>query len=248
MSDFFFISYSSVDGKDFAMKLADELAAGPPAIPVWLDKRALRPGEDWDEQIPEAIKTCKGMVFVLSADSVRPDSVCKSEWVRALKYKKPVIPLLLDRDAELPFRLGSREYIKFTDSFDSGLARLRKHLVWMDSPDGQLQALKYRLSDAQREVPRAEPEQQVRIREDIAELERQIAQQQKVIENPKAAEQRVQQSIELGLEGERKPAKPVGGIQSKFINPPPLIAPPGFRTVTSRHGRSVSFSRTNRCD
>ena len=63
MSDFFFVSYSSADGKDFAMKLADELAAGPPAIPVWLDKRALRPGEDWDEQVPEAIKTCKGMIF-----------------------------------------------------------------------------------------------------------------------------------------------------------------------------------------
>ena len=136
MSDFFFISYSSVDGKDFAMKLADELAAGPPSIPVWLDKRDLRPGEDWDEQVVEAIKTCKGMIFVMSADSVRPDSVCKNEWVRALKYKKPVIPLLLDRDAELPFRLGSREYIKFIGFFDSGLARLRKHLAWMDSRKG----------------------------------------------------------------------------------------------------------------
>ena len=212
MPDFFFISYSSVDGKDFALKLADELAAGPPAIPVWLDKRALRPGEDWDEQIVEAIKTCKGMIFVMSADSVRPDSVCKNEWVRALRYKKPVIPLLLDRDAELPFRLGSREYIDFSGSFDAALARLRKHLAWMDSPEGQLQALKHRLSDAQRELPRAEPEQQVRIREDIAELERQIAQQQRVIDNPKAAEQRVQQSIEAGLEGERQPARPVGGI------------------------------------
>jgi len=230
MSDSFFISYSSVDGANFAVKLADELAAGPPAIPVWLDKRALRPGEDWDEQVPEAIKTCKGMIFVLSADSVRPDSVCKNEWVRALKYKKPVIPLLWHRDAELPFRLGSREYIKFTDSFDSGLARLRKHLVWMASPEGQLQALKYRLSDAQRELPRAEPDQQVRIREDIAELERQIAQQQEIIENPKAAKQRVQQSIDVGLEGERKPARPVGGLtQSKFVYPPPLIAPTWFQ-------------------
>jgi hypothetical protein len=27
MPDFFFISYSSVDGKDFALKLANELAA-----------------------------------------------------------------------------------------------------------------------------------------------------------------------------------------------------------------------------
>ena len=38
MSDFFFISYSSVDGQDFAIKLGDKLAAGPPAIPVWLDQ------------------------------------------------------------------------------------------------------------------------------------------------------------------------------------------------------------------
>src|SRR5271157_4699893 len=200
MSDFFFISHSSVDGKDFAMKLEIDLAAGPPPIPVWLDERKLRPGEDWDEQVGEAIKMCKGMIFVMSADSVRRDSVCKNEWVRALKYKKPVIPLLLDRDAELPFRLGSREYINFSGSFDSPVAQLRKHLAWMDSPEGQLQALKYRLSDAQRELPRAEPEQQVKKR------------------------------VDAGLEGERQPAKPVGGITtSKFINPPPLIAPTWFQ-------------------
>jgi len=230
MPDVFFISYSAVDGKEFAIKLADELAAGPPPIPVWLDQRALRPGEDWDEQLGEAIKMCKGMIFVMSADSVRPDSVCKNEWVRALKYKKPVIPLLVHRDAELPFRLGSREYIDFVGRFEAAAARLRKHLAWMDSPEGQLQTLKYRLSDAQRELPRAEPEQQTRVREDIAELERQIAQQQRVIDNPKAAEQRVQQSIEAGLESERKPVKPVGGIaQSKFINRPPLIAPTWFQ-------------------
>jgi TIR domain len=64
MSDQFFISYSSVDGIGFSLKLADELAAGPPPIPVWVDKRNLRPAEDWDEQIVEAIKTCKGRFLV----------------------------------------------------------------------------------------------------------------------------------------------------------------------------------------
>ena len=38
MSDFFFISYSSVDGEDFAMKLAKKLAAGRPTIPMcWIN-------------------------------------------------------------------------------------------------------------------------------------------------------------------------------------------------------------------
>src|SRR6185436_17328213 len=126
MIEHFFISYSSVDAEEFSLRLADELVAGPPAIPVWVDKRNLRPAEDWDEQVVEAIRTCKGMVFVMTKDSVQPTSVCKAEWVRALGYKKPIIPLLMNRDAELPFRLGSREYIDFTRSYDSGVARLRK--------------------------------------------------------------------------------------------------------------------------
>ena len=138
------------------MKLGDELA-GPPSFPVWVDKRNIRPGEDWDEQIVEAIRACKGMIFIMTLDSVRANSVCKKEWVRALKYKKPVMPLLRHPEAELPFRLGSREYVDFSGTFDSALARLRKHLAWMDSPQGQLQALKDRLADAERELPRAEP-------------------------------------------------------------------------------------------
>ena len=146
--------------------------------------------------------------------------------MRALSYKKPVIPLLLNPDAELPLRLGSREYINFSGPFDPAVARLRQHLAWMDSPEGQLQALKHRLADAERELPRAEPDQQVRIKEDIDELKRQIAQQQKVVDNPEAAKQQVNKRVDAGLEGERKPAQPVGGIATgKFINPPPLIAP-----------------------
>ena len=55
MDAHYFISYSSVDGKEFALQLADRLAKGPPSIPVWLDKRELQPGVDWDEQVGEAL-------------------------------------------------------------------------------------------------------------------------------------------------------------------------------------------------
>ena len=213
-----FISYSAVDGKDFSLKLADDLVAGPPSFPVWLDKRRLRPGEDWDEQVVEAIRVSKGMILVMTADSVKPNSVCKDEWVRALRYKKPIIPLRVHRDAELPLRLGSREYVDFSRSQDEGLARLRRHLDWLDSPEGQLQALKYRLADAQRELPRAEADKQERIREDIAELERQIAHQEIVIANPDAARDRVQQSIDRGLEQVRQPAKPAGRDSTEQVH------------------------------
>jgi len=51
-----FISYSTADAKDFAIRLCDVLRAGPPPIPAWLDKRELKAGLDWDDQIVEAIK------------------------------------------------------------------------------------------------------------------------------------------------------------------------------------------------
>jgi hypothetical protein len=91
VGDPFFVSYSAVDAADFALTLADKLAAGPPPYPVWVDRRELHPGQDWDEQIAEALRTRRGLLFVLTRDSVSPDSVCKHEWVRALKYKKPVL-------------------------------------------------------------------------------------------------------------------------------------------------------------
>ena len=106
MGEYFFVSYSAVDAADFALSLADKLTAGPPSYHLWVDRRELQPGDDWDEQLVEAIRGCRGLLFVMTADSVRAGSVCKDEWVRALRYKKPVIPLRLDAEAELPFRLG----------------------------------------------------------------------------------------------------------------------------------------------
>lgn len=226
-----FISYSSVDAQDFAFQLYDELQGGQPPIPVWLDKRKLRPGQDWDAQVAEAIRTCDSLIFIMTRDSVEDESVCKDEWARALKYKKPVTTLLLHDDAERPFLLEKRQYINFTGAFEPALAQLRSHIRWLASPEGLLQAMKDRLADARRDSRRTkDPLKQARIQDDIAQLEKQIADEQRVVDDPRGAVARVVDRITIGLEDERKPLTPVGGVaRCKFINPPPLAAPSYFQ-------------------
>jgi len=226
-----FISYSSADALEFTLKLANALVIGPPAFPVWLDKRELRPGDDWDSQIVEAIRQCESLIFVMSRDSVEDGSVCKEEWTRAFRYKKPVTPILLHRDAEMPFRFGSRQFIDFTDDFSVGLAQLQNHLGWLSSPAGQLQTLKDRRADAVRDERRASDlHDRQRIADEMALLTQQIAGLEEAIAHPQAAAQAVQRRIETGLERERQPEEPPSRGQSvKFINPPPGSAPNYFQ-------------------
>ena len=181
-------------------------------------------------QLAEAIRDCEGLLFVLTRDSVEDASTCKAEWTRALKYKKPITPLLLHRDAELPFRMGSRQYIDFSGDFETGLARLRRHLDWLRSPAGALQAMKDRLADAQRDLRRAGDADRPRIQDDIELLTRQIADQERIVADPGAAVRHAEQSIAAGLERERQPERPVAGrARTKFINPPPDVAPSYFQ-------------------
>jgi tetratricopeptide (TPR) repeat protein len=231
MNGHHFISYSPIEAEDFAVHLCDELEVGPPRISSWLDKRELRPGEPWDKQIVEALRTCASVIFVMTSDSVEDESVCTKEWARALKYKKPITPLLLDRHAEMPFRLEGRHYIDFTGNFRSALAQLRKHLQWLTSPPGELQTLRYRLEEAQRDLRRATaPDQRTRTLDEIDELQQQIVELESILQNPQQAKARVEESVARGVEREREPERPVSGTtRTKFINAPPVTAPSYFQ-------------------
>jgi hypothetical protein len=242
---FYFICYSRRDGEKIALTLADQLAAGPPSIPVWLDRRTLQPGIDWDEQIVEALRESAGILYVMTKDSVSPNSECKKEWTRALKYKKAIIPLLLDKEAEMPFRLEPRQYIDFTHDFGAGLARLREHVRWCATPEGLLHTMKERLKDARRDLAVAQQGDKMRIEEEIAQLQQQIDGFQATIKDPRAAQERTQQSIERGLERERQPELPVAPkVQTRFINRTPLIPPQYFQDRHLENGLTGTLLRS----
>jgi len=100
----------------------------------------------------------------------------------------------------------------------------------MDSPKGVLQALQDRLADAERALRRSRGDEENRIKAEIDELKAQIKQQELIVKNPEAAEQETQNNINAGLERERQPRKPLAGASfTKFINPPPGVAPNYFQ-------------------
>ena len=234
-----FLSYSGSDARPFALRLADALADGVPSVRVWMDRRELRPGEGWDEQIVEAIRACDALLFVMTHDSVRANSVCKREWTRARRYKKPIIPILLQREAEMPFRLDPRQHVDFSRDFDAGLTQLRQNLVWRASPDGVLRELQYQLADAERDLDRAEDDQdRSQVQSDIDVLQERIAEQERIVADPQAAQRETERRVERGLEEQRTPAPApkAGDARVRFINPPPARAPSYFQNRTLETG------------
>jgi tetratricopeptide (TPR) repeat protein len=224
-----FISYSTADALDFATKLANELEGSFPYISVWFDKRDLRSEENWDSQLAEAIKTCKCMFFVMSRDSVTENSVCAEEWDWAMRYKKPVVPLRLHADIEVPFRLGRRQWIDFSGEFKAGIAKLRKYIDWLESPEGILQSIKFRLADAERDLRRARPEDQPRVQAEIDDLKAEIRANEVITKDFERAKKQTRKNIDAGLKRDRQPINPMEGKASyKFINPRPGSIPDYF--------------------
>lgn len=135
MEGFYFISYSKVDSTDLARKLANDLQRIPPSIPVWLEERECQGGIDWDEQLVEALRTCSGVLFLMTADSVHPRSECKREWTRALRYKKPIIPLLVEPNVEMPldsiliFRATMTRHWQHCVAIYNGACRLKGYYL-----------------------------------------------------------------------------------------------------------------------
>jgi len=175
MDQHYFLSYSTADAKVFALKLCDDLTAGPPSYPVWLDCRELKSSaSDWANQIAPAIDACHCFLLVLTRDSVAEGSFCHKEWSRALEKRKPIILIQLHAGLQIPLELNDYQHIDFTE-YKIGLARLRNDLNWIDTREGKISLLKMQVTRLERQLRRTnDVAEQTRIQTEIDVLNRQI--------------------------------------------------------------------------
>jgi len=196
-------------------------------------------------EIEKAIPECATLLFVVTRDSIAFQSECRRELDLAVACKRPIIPVRLHADAQMPYRCLTRQHIDFTGNFDTALEELRQHLLWLASPKGTLRALKDRLDDAKHDLRHARDEtQRIRIDQELWELQKQITEQERIVADPQGAAIRTITNIGAGIERERMPAIPVAHeAGGKFINPPPTTAPTYFQDREVETQLIVKFLR-----
>jgi hypothetical protein len=112
-----FVSHNHKD-KEIVRKLADDLRRQ--GVEVWLDEELIAPGEPWAEKLGYAVEQSDAVLVVMSRNT------SDSQWqtseiafaVAAQKrdISKRIIPILIDKNAEVPFFLKHLLYCDLSDS------------------------------------------------------------------------------------------------------------------------------------
>ena len=101
----FFISYSRTDLAAARQLSADLQKIG--ADVAWFDKSELKPGDDWEQKIRNAINGCYLFLPLVSTNTeTRDEGFFREEWTlaseraRRIQGRKFIIPIVVDRDYE----------------------------------------------------------------------------------------------------------------------------------------------------
>src|SRR5262249_16048704 len=112
------------------------------------------------------------------------------------------------------------------------------------TPEGQLRELEVRLTEAERELPHADPAQQPRIEHEMDELRERIRAESQVAADPAAVAHQTDARIGAGMERERQPErKEAAPPSARFVNQPPLTAPAYFKDRHFETGQIGDFIR-----
>jgi tetratricopeptide (TPR) repeat protein len=236
-----FISYSRRDGQPFADWLYAALWKTAPDSQPWMDRNDVVPGYPFETQVEDAISRCDTLLLVCSPDARNSDK-CQDERTRADQLVKPVIPLQVHPEAELPMGVGRLTVIDFVGGKDAGLDELRRGLKRLASPTGKLQQLKEQRRRWERELLVAKDADRHSIQQKIDDLQEQIDELSPVVANPSAAARGRQAGIDAGIASEREHRLSSARLGQVYVNwlPPNL---PGQLEFRDRKDEIDSLSR-----
>jgi predicted nucleotide-binding protein len=115
-NQYLFVSYARED-LDRVRPLVDavrkqlELRALP--VSVWMDVSNLRPGEQWDTAISEALKASIGFLFFLSPRSLLSQWVRREVEIASTASSRLIIPVVLYEPLDVPPTLARYQWIRF---------------------------------------------------------------------------------------------------------------------------------------
>lgn len=117
-----FISYAS-ENKEIAVKLFGEIKSI--GLPVWLDKKELKPGDQWAGKIESNLRNCSIFLPLISEASINADTerYFHKEWTLAIKLQEsagsidfPILPILIETipgdTASIPLEFKSLHWIE----------------------------------------------------------------------------------------------------------------------------------------
>lgn len=105
-----FISYARID----VYKIFEviEILKVAKFDPWWDDQ--IDPGDDWKEELRMRIEACDAFIYIMSPDSVSAEW-CIWELNKASELSKPIIPILIRNNTEIPESLKDLNYLNAID-------------------------------------------------------------------------------------------------------------------------------------
>ncbi|WP_439408526.1 TIR domain-containing protein [Bradyrhizobium sp. DASA03076] len=113
---YLFVSYAREDlalVRPLVDAVREELDFRSLPIQLWMDIADLKPGEEWNASISEALTAAIGFLFFLSPRSLRSDWVRREIEIAARVPGRLIIPVILHEPLPLPPALASRQWLRF---------------------------------------------------------------------------------------------------------------------------------------
>lgn len=150
-----FISHTA-DDKEIARKLAEQIRDA--GAMVWLADEKLLPGDSIANEISKAIQASDAMLLLVSGDHSTKRWL-SAEVATAMAQGKRILPVILDKTAELPILLRDKLYLDLSINPDFGAAA-QKIIQSLSRPIDEVKDLAIQSQRIEAERAQLEREQQ----------------------------------------------------------------------------------------